>query len=105
MADFVQVSLETIFYAVYLLSLPHILLVFNYFPVEPINYFVILIEDIFKMVNGILCSLSYYICFQAELEHLFYIFAITPGHCLTTQRIGTTFGALYISTLGTYYCT
>ena len=41
MADFVQVSLETVFYEVSVLSLTHILLGLNYLPLVPLNYLIL----------------------------------------------------------------
>ena len=62
-SDFIQVSLATIFYAVSIIFLPHNVLGLSYPLLVPLKNFVILIDDIFKVANYILCSLSYYIDF------------------------------------------
>ena len=52
MDAFTQVILATVFYAVSIIFLPHILLGFNYLPLVTLRYIVLFIEDIFKKANN-----------------------------------------------------
>ena len=93
MDDFIQVGLETIFYKVSVIYLPHIFLGFNYLPLLPLNYLVTFIDDIFNMFNDFICRLSYHINITLNWR-IYFIYEINIWHCLTLQM---NFDSLFIT--------
>ena len=86
-SDFIPVSLATIVYADYVIFFSHILLGLNLIPLVHLNYIVLLIEDIFKMVNDILCSLSYHTYFTLYWIVFLYFFDKSRALLNSSQRL------------------